>query len=180
MPPYGKEHVVTVNEEGEPNILMLDSRAAAGFMSNYGNAEYISSQPAFSLPGYKFRGKGLIALQVTGDSMMPTIKHDDWLIARPLVHPLEEMREGYVHLLVTRYGCVAKRLYRAPKGRPALLCKSDNSAYPDYEQPIGEHDRVYLVLALLSEDLSNLGDGLQGRLIALEKAVTAIQAKLGR
>jgi len=172
---YRSAPVVTVSEDGEPNIVMLDSRAAAGLPSNYGNAEFFADKPAFRLPGWKYKGHGMIALQVTGDSMAPTVHHDDWLIARHLTAPLEEMREGYVHILVTKDGCVAKRLFKAPGKRPAFICKSDNEDYPAYEQVVGDHDQVYVVTGILSEDLSNKGGGVRDRLRQLEKDVLALQ-----
>ncbi|MBL8002355.1 MAG: LexA family transcriptional regulator [Flavobacteriales bacterium] len=157
------------------NIIMLDSKAAAGLPANYGNAEYLRDQPRLSLPGHKYRGAGLIALQVEGDSMDPTVRHDDWIIAKLLTDPVQELREGYLYVLVTRDGCVAKRLYRTVTD--AFLCKSDNEDYPPYEQAIGPGDQVYKALALFSENLSHRRDGLFDRLVSLEKAVMRLQTK---
>ncbi|MBK6894725.1 MAG: S24 family peptidase [Flavobacteriales bacterium] len=40
-----------------------------------------------ALPGERFRGGGLLAIQVTGDSMEPTILDGDWLVVRKCDHP---------------------------------------------------------------------------------------------
>lgn len=173
--PYGRP-VITVNEEGQPRIVMLDSRAAAGLPAHHGDAEFYRDQPVMHLPGYRYKDKGIIAIQVTGDSMSPTINHEDWLIARPLINPREEIKEGYVHLLVTRDGAVAKRLFKA-KGRAAFVCKSDNPDYPSYEQEVDGHAAVYVVLATLSEDLSNKGGGIRERLAAVERDLLALKSQ---
>lgn len=162
-------------EGGEPNIVMLDAQAAAGLPGNYANPEWFVGKPAFRLPGYRYNSGTMVAVQVNGDSMHPTIGHEDWLIARHLVNPLEELREGYVHLLVARDGVVAKRLFKVPGG---YLCRSDNELYPPYELPYSEALQVYVVLAILSEDLSNKGADIRERLSRLEKDVLALQARL--
>lgn len=169
---------VVSNREGEPRIVMLDTRAAAGFPGHVGDAEFLRDQPLMHLPGHRYSGGGLIALQVSGDSMAPTIRHGDWLVARPLVSPLEEMVEGYVHLLVTRDGCVAKRLFKGPKGRQTLVCRSDNPAYPSYEVAPEAGDQVYMALAILSEDLSNRANDVELRITRLERDLMAVQAAL--
>jgi hypothetical protein len=171
----GQPAVVTVAEGGEPNIVMLNAQAAAGLPANYANPEWFVGKPAFRLPGYRYNSGTLVAVQVIGDSMHPTIGHEDWLIARHLVNPLQELREGYVHLLVARDGVVAKRLFKAPGG---FLCRSDNELYPPYELPYGEALQVYVVLAILSEDLSNKGADIRERLGRLEKDVLALQGRL--
>lgn len=168
---------VVSNREGEGRIIMLDSRVAAGFPGHAGDPEFLREQPVMHLPGFRYKGQGLIALQVSGDSMAPTIKHLDWLVARPLLEPDKEVVEGYVHILVTRDGCVAKRLFRAPRGRHAFICKSDNLAYPQYEQPVDGDERIYMALAILSEDLSNRANNVDLRLTALERDMLALQAQ---
>lgn len=170
--------VITLSPDGEPNIVLLDSRAAAGLPAHYGDPEFFRDKPVFNLPGWKFRGAGMIALQVTGDSMAPTIHHNDWIVAKHLTNPAEELKEGYIHLLVTKDGAVAKRLFRASDGRHALVCKSDNEDYPTYEVAMGPHDQLYVALGLISEDLSNKGGGVRDRLRQLEKDMLVVQHAL--
>ena len=173
---YGELAVVTVGEDGEHNIVMLDARAAAGLPTNYANPEYFRGKPAFRIPGYRYRNGTIIAIQVMGDSMEPTIGHEDWLIATHLTDPLAMMREGYVHVVVAKDGVVAKRLYKAPGGT-SFLCRSDNEVYPAYELPLSEALQVYKVQAVLSEDLSNGGADIRERLTRLERDLLALQAR---
>src|SRR5690606_36120176 len=105
------------------NIIVLDSRAAAGLCRHYGQQEYLADRPRISLYGDKYRGSDLLAIEVDGDSMMPTIRGGDWLVVRHLHHPREEVRPGYVHVVLTRDGAMAKRVYPVPKG-DVLICKS--------------------------------------------------------
>lgn len=168
--------VVTVGEDGQPNIVMLDAQAAAGLPANYAEPQYFQGLPAFRLPGYRYRNGTLIAIQVMGDSMEPTIGHEDWLIATYLEDPLTQFREGYVHVVVARDGVVAKRLYKAPGGA-GFLCRSDNETYPVYELPLSEALQVYKVQAVLSEDLSNGGADIRERLTRLEREMLALKAR---
>lgn len=173
-PTYGLPPVVTVALDGKPNIVMLDAQAAAGLPVHLNEPEFFANKPAFRLPGERYRNGTLIAIQVTGDSMEPTVGHQDWLIARHLEAPLAMLREGYLYVLVAQDGVVAKRLFRAPGGT-GFICRSDNELYPPYELPLEEALQVYKVEAVLSEDLSNKGADIRERLARVERDIMALQ-----
>lgn len=166
--------VITIAPDGEPNIVVLDAQAAAGMPMHLHEPEFFESKPAFRLPGERYRHGTFIALQVSGDSMEPTVGHHDWLVARYEVDPLVTLREGYLHVLVAKDGVVAKRLFRAPGGK-AFICRSDNELYPPYELPLEEALQVYRVQAVLSEDVSNKGADIRERISRLERDVMALQ-----
>lgn len=171
---YMTPPVVTIAPDGEPNIVVLDAQAAAGMPMHLHEPEFFESKPAFRLPGERYRHGTFIALQVSGDSMEPTVGHHDWLVARYEVDPLVTLREGYLYVLVAKDGVVAKRLFRAPGGR-AFICRSDNELYPPYELPLEEALQVYRVQAVLSEDVSNKGADIRERISRLERDVMALQ-----
>lgn len=155
---------------------MIDAQAAAGLPLNYENEVYYKDKPTLKLPGQLYRSGTFIAIEAVGDSMMPTIHSKDWLIARHLETPLEHLREGYVHVVVTEEGVVAKRLYRT-EGYPGFTLRSDNDLYPPYQVLFSEVLQLYRVEALFSENLTNRRDGWQDRLVRLEREVTAMKVK---
>jgi hypothetical protein len=86
--------------------------------------------------------------------MHPTIYHHDWLIARVL-NSWKEIREGYIHVVVTRSGVVVKRILNRVEKRARLVLQSDNDAYPTYEEPVEEVQQILEVKAKLSHNLCN-------------------------
>ncbi|MBK7285938.1 MAG: hypothetical protein IPI95_01870 [Flavobacteriales bacterium] len=146
--------MVTIDHKGDPNVVMIDAQAAAGLPMNYENQAYYKGRPTLKLPGQLYRSGTFIAIEVLGDSMIPTIHSKDWLIARHLEVPLEHQREGCVHVVVTDEGVVAKRLYRT-EGHYAFTLRSDNELYPPYQLLFSEVLQLYRVEAIFSENLTS-------------------------
>jgi phage repressor protein C with HTH and peptisase S24 domain len=171
---YDSPKIVTVNEYGNPNIVMLDSKAAAGLPANIDNPEYFKDLPAFSLPGNQFRGGTFIAIQVSGESMTRTLYHGDWLIAKFLENPCENIRNGYIHVVVKQDGVVVKRLLNRVKERGTIVLQSDNSEfYPTYEENIEEIIQIYEVKARLTFLMPNIN-------LDMRKDINDLQVRVGR
>lgn len=168
-PPPGHDNA----EEG--NIIILDSKVAAGALQHYDQAERLRGQERMSLPWLS--GSGLLAVQVDGDSMEPTILGGDWLVIRRLADPLHEIRAGHVYVITSHNKALAKRLHVDRAGH-AILCKSDNPAHADIrikdERPV-----VYDVLALLREGVGDQRHNMQARLLRVEQEVEKLKARKG-
>lgn len=149
----GNPDVVTVDMHQQPVIPMLDQKAAAGYPAFLENKrQYIEELPVMQIQRYPFNQGELICLQVDGDSMEPTIMRNDYVIARKLLS-IDELKEGYVHLVVTDDAVNCKRLYR--QGKSKLQLVSDNSTYTDYFERTADVRELYKVLAKLSTDLAS-------------------------
>ncbi len=163
--------VVTIDANGKNNIVQIDAKAAAGFPANYDNPQYFESLPAFSMPSPQFQDGTYICLQANGDSMHPTIYHHDWLIAEFLENPIDNIREGYVHVVVTKDGVVVKRVLNRLDKRNKLVLQSDNEQYPTYEEDLSNVLQVYKVQAKLSFVLRNENSDVR-------KDINSIKAEL--
>lgn len=159
----------------EGNIIILDSKVAAGALQHYDQAERLRGQERMSLPW--LGGSGLLAVQVDGDSMEPTILGGDWLVIRRLADPLHEIRAGHVYVVTSHNKALAKRLHVDRAGH-AILCKSDNPAHADIrikdERPV-----VYDVLAILREGVGDQRHNMQARLLRVEQEVERLKGRKG-
>ena len=167
--------VVTVNESGRPTIVQIDARAAAGLPQNIDNQQYYAQLPAFSLPWPEYRTGQHICLQAEGDSMHPTIHHHDWLIAT-YVDDVQSIREGYIHIIVTRSGVVVKRVLNRIEERGALVLQSDNESYPSYEEPVANVLALYRVRLRITGNMPRANEDLLHRIQRLEKKVDALES----
>jgi len=170
--------VVTVDNQGRNNIVEIDARAAAGFPANHDNPEFFQTLPSFSLPGSQFQQGTYISIQVVGDSMHPTIYHNDWLVAQ-FLDDYEQIREGYVHVVVTPDGVVAKRLLNRIDRRGKVVLMSDNETYPTYEEPIENVLQIWRVEAKLSFNLRNESADLRRDVNSLKADIIEIKSRVG-
>lgn len=120
--------VVQVGSDEEENIVMVDKKAAAGYLQHQQDPEFIAKLPAFRLPGY--RGKTFRAFEINGDSMLPGIVSGDMIVGS-YVESLSDIKSGNVYIVVTHDGSiVAKRV--SFLGNDTYELKSDNSVYEAY------------------------------------------------
>jgi phage repressor protein C with HTH and peptisase S24 domain len=167
--------VVTVDSCGQENIVMLDAKAAAGFPANIDNPQYFKDQPSMCIPTHQFKSGTFIAIQATGDSMHPTVYNHDWLFCKYLEDPLNNIREGYIHVLLTKEGVVVKRLLNRIQERGTVVCQSDNHQYPSYEERLDNILQIWKVEAKLSFILRNEGAEVNSRLNNLEADMIEIK-----
>ena len=161
--------IITVNSEGHEAAVMIDTKAAAGLPHNIDNPQYFQSLPTIQLPQRQFGNGTHIVIQASGESMHPTIYHQDWIISRFEDHPAVNMKDGYVYVIVSKSGVVVKRCLNRIKQRGMIVCQSDNSiGNPTYEVEIEDILQVYRAEAKLSFNLGNLNADMYKRLNNIE------------
>ena len=119
---------ITVNSEGNENILLVNAKAAAGYGQNIGDAEYMNQLPAFHFPLSEYRNASFRGFQITGDSMVPLIQSGDWALAKA-VNSLEEVVDDKVYIIVENESIRLKKIKRKNQKRELELI-SLNPEYP--------------------------------------------------
>jgi transcriptional regulator with XRE-family HTH domain len=150
-----KEHFQAVIEPETPfnskknNVIDLDSKAAAGMAAIINDTDRYKSLPSLLLP---WLGPGFhIRIEVTGDSMNPTIKGGDKTIATR-VEEVANVREGAIYLLLDKdEGLVCKRLYFVNKNTIELV--SDNEMYKPYKRAVTDILAYFRVQEVHTTDL---------------------------
>lgn len=128
------------DEETLPRI-PLD--AAAGSLSTIAQSVTQTQCERFPIihrfPKYDF------TIIVKGDSMEPEFRSGDEIACRFIDEP-SFIQWGRPHILDTNQGVVLKRIYNRSD---AILCRSDNSAYEDFEIPKGDIFHIALVVGAI-------------------------------
>ena len=164
--------VVDANNTGR--IVQLDARAAAGLPQLVNEPEYYTDRPTLSLPGEQWGQHQYFAIQVDGESMHPTIFHQDYVICRRIYDPVE-VRDGYVHIVVLRDGVYCKRLLNRIKQRSELVLQSDNRSYSPITAPVADLIAIFRVEMRLTFSFPNLSREVDTRLNDLEARFAAIE-----
>lgn len=164
--------VVQVDKDDEENIVMVDRKAAAGYLQHQQDPDFISKLPSFRLPG--FYGKSFRAFEITGDSMLPGINPGDMIVGS-YVESLNEIRNGSVYIVVTHDGSiVAKRV--TALGNDIYELKSDNVVYEPYAVKAEDIAQIWKAESRITKKF----DAPAGneRLSSLEQRLIELERKL--
>lgn len=125
--PYSNvPRVVTVDRDGEDNIIYVPVKARAGYLNGYGDAEFIETLPSFRLPGLSNASYRMF--EVEGLSMAPNLLNGDRIIGE-WVDKLEDIRDGRVYVIVHSGGVAVKRVINRLSERGKFYLKSDTVAH---------------------------------------------------
>jgi plasmid maintenance system antidote protein VapI len=117
------------NTTGRQNITLVPDRAAAGYATALDTPQYLQDFSKFSIPNME---GNLIAFEISGDSMMPTITNGDIVVCEALERG-EPIRDNQVYVVVTDV-VVAKRIQPIKTGSilKEMRLISDNDRYQPY------------------------------------------------
>jgi phage repressor protein C with HTH and peptisase S24 domain len=117
------------NTVGRQNITLVPERATAGYATALDTPQYLQDFSKFSIPNLEGT---LIAFEISGDSMMPTITNGDMVVCEALERG-EPIRDNQVYVVVTDV-VVAKRIQQIKSGSVVKEMRliSDNDRYQPY------------------------------------------------
>jgi transcriptional regulator with XRE-family HTH domain len=132
---------VSVNKNGDENIEMVPVKAQAGYISSYGDLDFISSLPHFQLP-FLPADRTYRCFQIKGDSMLP-VPEDAWVTCS-YIQDWESIKNGTPCIIVTRdEGIVFKIVYNQITENRKLLLISSNRIYKPYELPVNKIAEIW-------------------------------------
>jgi hypothetical protein len=130
---------------GRMNITLVPNRAMAGYALEHADNSYLADLPKFSIPNLD---GNLIAFEITGDSMYPTITNGDVVVCEPLERG-DPMRDNNVYVVVTDV-VVAKRVQQLRDGNQLRLISDNSTVYKPYEVDLEEIRQVLRVKCRLT------------------------------
>jgi transcriptional regulator with XRE-family HTH domain len=170
--------VVTIEPDGNDNILYVPVKARAGYLLGYGDPEFMESLPSFRLPGLSnatFR-----MFEVEGPSMAPNIMSGDRIIGE-WVDSLDGIRDNRVHVVVHKGGVTVKRVLNRVKERGKIYLKSDTVVhrhdYPTLEIDPEDIAEIWYGRLKLSSDFSEPSE-VYHRLADLEMDILEMKKQI--
>ncbi len=147
---------VQVESDGEENIPLVSTRAAAGYAAGgFMEKEFVRKLPSFRLPDPTYRNATFRCFQVSGQSMESTLFDRDWVICRYMEDWAKDIRDTYLHVVVTEETVLVKRISNQLNERGELVLHSDNPAFPIQFMDAADVREVWLVVARLTRQLIN-------------------------
>jgi phage repressor protein C with HTH and peptisase S24 domain len=148
LPTAGSLHQLSQERSGRQNIVLVPFRAMAGYALEYQDDRFFATLPRFSLPNME---GSLIAFEISGDSMHPTITSGDIVVCEALDRG-DAIRDNHIYVVVTDV-VVAKRVQQLKNesGLSQLRLISDNSAvYQPYKVDIEDIRQILKVKCRLT------------------------------
>jgi phage repressor protein C with HTH and peptisase S24 domain len=144
--------VVTVDQTGNDNVVLVSEKAAAGYLAGYGDPEYIETLPAFRLPNIN---NGTFRMfQVDGHSMYPTITNGSYVVGEWVEDWYGSIKDNRIYVIVSDKGVLIKRVLNRLKKYQNLYLKSDNrKEYPNIPVLLEEIKEVWAVKMHLGFEL---------------------------
>lgn len=137
-----------IKAEGRRNITLLNEKALAGYALSHQDPTYLAEQPRFSIP--HLEGE-LLAIEISGDSMMPTVTNGDLVVCEALERPMDQsfptLYDNHVYVIITDT-VVAKRVQQVKEGNKVIrlrLISDNDSVYKPYEVDLEEIRQILRV-----------------------------------
>ena len=173
----GIPKVVTINSEGDENVVYVPAKARAGYLNGYGDESFVEALPAFQMP--HLRNGSYRCFEVEGNSMNPNFSQGD-LVFGKYVESLLDIKDDKVYVIISKDdGIVLKRAINQIKQSNQLILKSDNSngEYPSYSIEAKEIMEVWEVTMFASKEIPRV-DGVQTRLNLLESQLVQLRESI--
>lgn len=175
----GLPFVITMDNAGRENVVMVPVRARAGYLEGYGDPEFIQTLPTYTLPG--LRNGSFRAFEVEGQSMVPTLANHDIVIG-DWIESFDDIRDDRIYVVVTKNkGIVVKRVLNRIEQYGFLVCKSDTvtnrSDYPNLQIHPEDILELWYARMYISADLKAPSD-MWHRLNNLEGDIEFLKSKL--
>lgn len=142
---------ITVGGDGKENIELVNEKAAAGYVTGYGDTEYIEELPKFRLPFMNLNNGTFRAFEIKGDSMLPLPSGS--VVVGEYVENWSTIESGLTYIVVSTNGVVYKRVHNNIKEDNTLFMRSDNSVYPTYPIKIEDIKEVWKAKTFISKEM---------------------------
>jgi phage repressor protein C with HTH and peptisase S24 domain len=158
------------------SIPVINRRAAANYLTGYQTQEYFEELDTIYLPPALAKGKQYYALQVSGDSMEPTLHDSDYLICHLCDRSdWEYLTDGEVCVVVSHTrGLQVKRIQKRGMQNFVTLI-SDNKRHPPFDMEYDEMLEIWKVKWKLSANFEVSSDDIYTKLLTLESRLEKME-----
>lgn len=141
--------VVILNQEGQDSILLVNQKAAAGYPQNIGDVEWYDSLPSFSIPLPEYRNATYRGFQVEGDSMLPNIRPNEWVLGRA-VPSITEASDSRIYIVVLKDSVLVKKMQKVANAPDRVRLISLNPEYLPIDVEVRDIQELWMVNSKLT------------------------------
>ena len=141
--------VISIDNDEKDTILLVNQKAAAGYPHNIQDTEWYESLPAFNIPLPEYRNATYRGFQVEGDSMLPNIRPNEWVLGRA-VSNISEVNDSKIYIVVLHDSVLVKKLQKIRNNPEKIRLVSLNESYLPIDVNLKDVQELWLVNSKLS------------------------------
>lgn len=141
--------VITLDAEGNDNIVLVNQKAAAGYPHNVQDVDWYQSLPRFNIPLPQYRNASYRGFQVEGDSMLPNIRPNEWVLGRAVPN-VDEASDSKIYIVVLKDSVLVKKLQKIPNNPQSVKLISLNNEYLPIDVKVRDIQELWLVNSKLT------------------------------
>ena len=169
--------VIAVDAQGEDTILLVNQRAAAGYPHNVQDLDWVGNLPAFHMPLPEFRNATYRGFQVEGDSMLPNIRPNEWVLGRAVGH-ISEASDSKIYIVVMKDSVLVKKLEKISGQSHKIRLVSLNPEYLPIEVATLDIHELWQVNSKLSFGLEEPSES--SLLRQLQQSMNELKGQINR
>ncbi len=157
-------------------IQFVPIKAAAGYLSGYGDPDFIDELNTFTLPF--LAGGSYRAFEILGDSMLPT--QSGSVIVGEKVENVEDVKNSNTYIVVSKNdGIVYKRVQKNNRSKGKVTLLSDNPIFEPYQLNVDDIMELWQAQMIISKanvqqrwdvnQLASLVNNLQEQVSTMKK-----------
>lgn len=167
--------ILTLDSEGNDNIVLVNQKAAAGYPHNIQDVEWYQSLPRFNIPLPQYRNASYRGFQVEGDSMLPNIRPKEWVLGRAVPN-ISEATDSKIYIVVLKDSVLVKKLQKIPNNPNSIRLISLNSEYPPINVKVKDVQELWMVNSKLTFGVDEPSDS--NLLRQLHESMEELKGKL--
>ncbi|PKA83315.1 helix-turn-helix protein [Ulvibacter sp. MAR_2010_11] len=149
--------VITVDKEENETILLVNQKAAAGYPQNIQDVSWYEKLPAFNIPLPQYRNATYRGFQVEGDSMLPNIRPNEWVLGKA-VPSITEANDSKIYIVVLKDSVLVKKLQKVRNSLDKVRLISLNEEYLPIDVEVRDIQELWLVNSKLSFGIDEPND----------------------
>ena len=167
--------VISIDQDENDTILLVNQKAAAGYPHNIHDVGWYETLPAFNIPLPQYRNATYRGFQVEGDSMLPSIRPNEWVLGRA-VPSISEASDSKIYIVVLNDSVLVKKLQKVPNASDKVKLISLNEEYLPIIVEIKDIQELWLVNSKLSFGIDEPSES--GLLRQLQQSMNELKGQI--
>ena len=153
--------IVTIDSQNQENMVLVNTKAAAGYPQNIQDVSWYQQLPAFDIPLPEYRNATYRGFQVEGDSMLPVLEPKEWVIGKA-ISSLNEVNANAIYVVVLQDSVMVKKIKKlignAGVNNAQISLVSINKEYAPYTIEANQIQELWEVNSKLSFNIDSKGE----------------------
>lgn len=167
--------VITLDKDGDDSIILVNQKAAAGYPHNIQDVEWYQSLPTFGIPLPEYRNATYRGFQVEGDSMLPNIRPNEWVLGKAVPN-ITEASDSRIYIVVLKDSVLVKKLQKVSGAPDRIRLVSLNPEYLPIDVSVNEIQELWMVNSKLSFGINEPSDS--GLLRQLQQSMEDLKGQI--